>query len=75
MDEDRQALITHLMAEITARLEAAHQISVEGQLPMREWAEHAALAGQIGAIVGDVHSLVRAVEALTRFDPDPVPDV
>jgi len=61
MDDDRQALITHLMAEITARLEAAHELPVEGQSPVRVPADHAALAGQIGAIAGDVQTLAKAV--------------
>ena len=70
MDDDRIALINHLMAENTARLEAAHELSVEGQAGSLEAAGYAAIARRVRVVVGEVQALAAAVEVLVRDSSD-----
>ncbi|MEM7227160.1 MAG: hypothetical protein AAF495_29605 [Pseudomonadota bacterium] len=68
MDEDRRALITHLMAEITARLEEALEQAVEGQSPKQGDHVYRQLAADISSTVTDVRAFTEAISAVVRMD-------
>lgn len=76
MDEGRRALITHLMAEITARLEDATEMAVEGQSPKLDEQGYGMVAADISSVATHVHALAEAVSVLARADYGvrPTPD-
>ncbi|MEM1384642.1 MAG: hypothetical protein AAF713_06805 [Pseudomonadota bacterium] len=68
MDEDGRALITHLIAEITARLEEAMGLAVEGQSPKLDELGYLTLVAGISSAATYVCAFAEAVSAVVRMD-------
>lgn len=68
MDADQHALAAHLMAEISARLEEAHDLSVAGQAPGGDPAGRRRIATRTCALLDEIGSLCDAVVVLCRPD-------
>lgn len=64
MDQDQQALLSQLFAEITTRLEAAHTLAADGQDPRLRHARSRAVSDQLHAKLAEATCLAAAARVL-----------
>jgi len=71
MDLETRALVRHLFAEITARLEAVAALAAEGQDARRRLKSDLALLADLEAVLTATGSLVGAIRALLAHHAAP----
>jgi len=71
MDQDQQALLSQLFAEITTRLEAAHTLAADGQDPRLRHARSRAVSDQLHAKLAEATCLAAAARVLVDSGATP----
>ena len=69
MDHDTREIAQHLNAEITGRLEQAHDLAIRGQSPRGRSIDHAEVATALLTVLDDLTILAKTVTILAETPP------